>query len=239
MLAQEVSHSSPFDPLQLRRGVWNAIGNGQATLKCKVCSLAKILWVQPKGSHLAPPWELWGRLFQWLGPPEKGGVWRIFWLPSEVPRRYPLSEQEPLGSAHINGGYCYPCRHDTIVVYRKEEATRVLMHEVLHGSCLDPYDQPLPMREACIETWAELFLVGLVSEGDPAAAEELWREQSQWIADQNAFVRRRFHIQGPNDYPWRYTVGREICLDQLHIVLPKAKTCVLVSSRMTSPLVCP
>lgn len=239
MLAQEVGQSSPFDPLQLRKGVWDSIQERRAFLKCKACPLAKILWVQPKGSHLAPPWELWGRLFQWLGAPEKGGVWRIFWLPSEVPRLYPVSAQEPLGPAHLNGGYCYPCRSDTVVVYRKEEATRVLVHELLHGSCLDPYEEAVPMREACIETWAEVFLVALCSQGDASAASKLWKEQSQWVANQNAFVQNRFGVRGPQDYAWRYTVGREHYFDCLHMALPPPNKPSLTSSRMTSPLVCP
>lgn len=239
VLAKEANEISPFDPLQLRKGMWQQLALGDAVLKAKKCSLAKVLWIQPKGSGLEPPWELWGRLFQWIGRPEKGGSWRIFWLPSEVQRLYPKSADEPLGPAHLNGGYCYPCRSDTVVVYRKEEATRVLVHELLHGACLDPYEESVPVREACIETWAELFLIVLCSGGDAQKAETLWRHQSQWIANQNAIARQRFHATGPQDYAWRYTVGREIYLERLHITLPKSKNLRESSSRMTSPLVCP
>lgn len=239
MLAKEVNQSSPFDPLELRKGMWQQLASGEATLKAKECGIAKVIWVQPKGSGIAPPWDLWGRLFQWIGHPEQGGAWRIFWLPSEVKRMYPVSADEPLGPAHLNGGYCYPCRSDTVVVYRKEEATRVLLHELLHGACLDPYDEALPVREACIEAWAEVFLVVLCSGGDTRKASKLWSYQSQWVADQNAIVRQRFGIQGPSDFAWRYTVGREIYFEKMHLVLPKPKNLHPRSSRMTSPLVCP
>jgi hypothetical protein len=139
----------------------------------------------------------------------------------------------------VNGGYSYPCRPDTIVVYRLEEATRVLVHEILHAACLDPPTDILELREANVETWAELFMVALCSGGDYAKCLELWTIQSQWIVDQNNIMRKRFNVKEPKDFAWRYTVGREDVLRSLKIDLPKAKGSWTRCSRLTSPQLCP
>lgn len=209
----------------------------EATLVCKSCMNAKVIYIQPNGSRIQPPWDLWSQIFTWLGPSPNGSKWRVFWYPAPIKRMLP-----PVGSQvsqqHINGGYSYPCRNDTIVVYRLEEATRVLIHEILHAACLDPPTNFLPIREANTETWAELFLVAICSKGSEKKASQLWKIQSQWIADQNATLIRRFGIRGPDDYAWRYTIGRQLILESLHISLPEPKSTHGRSSRLTSPEIC-
>jgi hypothetical protein len=116
-----------------------------------------------------------------------------------------------------------------------EEATRVLVHEILHAACCDPQGAPLPMKEANTETWAELLLVALLSKGSEREGKRLWGIQSQWIANQNAILRNRFGIESPEDYAWRYTLGREEVLESLKISLPEPTTIKLRSSRLTSP----
>jgi hypothetical protein len=91
------------------------------------------------------------------------------------------------------------------------------------------------MREATTETWAELYLVAVLSKGKDAAASKLWAMQSQWIADQNAQLQRNHDVYLPSDYAWRYTVGREYILEQLRINLPTAKVKTSRSARFTSP----
>ena len=186
--------------------------------------------------RVEPPWDLWGRLFQWLGPSPNGQRWRLFWFPAPNKRILPTLGQE-VGPTNLNGGYTFPCKHDSIVVYRLEEATRVLLHEILHAACLDP-PADLPLKEATTETWAELFLVALCSGGSLKKAAELWAIQSQWISSQNHKLKTQYGIHGHEQYAWRYTVGRELILRSLKVELPEPRAFRSHSSRLTSPEIC-
>lgn len=235
-MEQQSQVNSNFDTLNLRSSLWNDLKEGKAELVCKTCENAKVIYIQ-KGS-VEPPWELWGRIFQWLGPPQTAPKWRVFWFPATRKRQYPHSGEE-VSPSNINGGYSYPCFSDAIVIYRLEEATRVLVHEILHAACCDPQGASLPIKEATTETWAELMLVALLSEGSEKKALELWKIQSQWIADQNLILRNRFGIQEEKDYAWRYTLGREVILNELKISLPNGIPRKTKSSRLTSPFLFP
>jgi hypothetical protein len=228
---------SVFDPLLLRASVWKDLEEGRSVMRCKQCPLARVLWIQPKNKKVEPDWSTWTRVFQWYGKPNDGTQWRIFWFPSELKRTAP----EPglaVGPAHINGGYTIPCTSSAIVIYRREEATRVLLHEMSHAACLDDQSEALVMREARTETWAEIFLVAIKSEGSLQKAERLWKFQTQWIADQNDFLRRKHGVQGPNNYAWRYTIAREIILNQLRIHLPAPRSFSSKSLRFTHITLC-
>lgn len=224
---------SVFDPLLLRASVWNDVEEGRSVIRCKVCPLARVLWIQPRDNKtkVEPDWSTWGRIFQWYGAPTSGTVWRVFWFPSEVKRM--MVPGEIPGPGHVNGGYTIPCTSSAIVIYRREEATRVLLHEMSHAACLDDQSESLVMREARTETWAEIFLVAIRSEGSLQKAERLWKFQSQWISDQNDVLRREYNVKGPDDYSWRYTLAREIVLNQLRIKLPAPKQMVSKSLRFT------
>jgi len=221
---------------------------------------AKVIYIQV--GRVEPPWDLWGRIFQWLGPapsvlgrqgpapsvlgrqgpvpsvlgrqgpPPTGQRWRLFWFPA--PNKRVMPTEGEVGPAHLNGGYTFPCKSDCIVVYRHEEATRVLLHEILHAACLDP-PADLPLKEATTETWAELYLVALCSGGSLKKAAELWAIQSQWISNQNSKLKIHYSIEGPEHYAWRYTVGRELILRSLKIELPEPKASRSRSLRLTSP----
>ena len=231
-MEEQAQSNSNFDTLALRTSLWKDLQAGNAKLVCKTCENAKVVFIQ-KGQE-QPPWELWGRIFQWLGPPHTAPKWRVFWFPSEVKRMYPPIGEE-VGPSSLNGGYSYSCTSDSIVIYRKEEATRVLVHEILHAACCDPKTDSLPDKEANTETWAELLLVAILSEGSERKAEHLWSIQSQWIANQNEILRQRFGIQTKEDYAWRYTLGREEVLVSLKIDLPAPERVRTRSSRLTSP----
>ena len=213
---------SIFDPLLLRATLWKEVEEGRAIIRARGCALARIIWIQPKGKKVEPDWSTWGRVFQWYGQPTGGASqWRIFWFPSEIKRIAPT--QGLVGPAHVNGGYTIPCSSTAIVIYRKEEATRVLLHEISHAACLDDQSESLVMREARTETWAEIFLVAIKSGGSFKRATHLWNFQKQWISDQNNMLRTNYDVQGPNDYAWRYTLAREVVLNQLGIYLPAPK----------------
>lgn len=176
-------------------------------------------------------------MVQWFGPPADGAKWRIFWFPADIQRVLPEKGTE-VGPQNINGGYCYPCNPHIIVVYRFEEATRVLIHELLHAACTDPPEASLPIKEATTETWAELLLVALCSRGQETSAAHFWKLQSQWIANQNYTLRQHHHVKTIQNYAWRYTLGREEILMSLQIRLPSGHFQKHMSSRLTHPALC-
>ncbi len=172
--------------------------------------------------NTTPPLELWARIFQWFGQAANGNPWQVTWFAAPVPRQFPAGGQD-LGPEHVNGGYTTTCSTDGIFIYRKEEATRVLIHEMVHAACLDEPDWSIPQREAMVETWAELILIALQSRGLPAAARRLWRAQAQWIADTNWKARRDHGTHDISDYAWRYLCGREEMYARLGVALPAAR----------------
>jgi hypothetical protein len=218
---QEATTGAQFDRAGLKRGIWEAYKAGKVRLECLESATvgveARILAFLPKGVTL--PLEIWSRVIQWIGP----GPWTIYWFGATTPRRFPKQGQD-LGPEHVNGGYTQPCARDGIFIYRAEEATRVLVHELLHAACLDEPHWSIPQREAMIETWAELFLIALSSKGSPSVAADLWAKQLQWIADSNWRARRENGTVDISDYAWRYLVGREEMYLRLGIVLPAARS---------------
>ena len=228
---------SQFDPLKLRQTLWDLLDKDKATIRCKSCDYAKVLWIQPEGTAIEPPWDDWGRVFQWLGYAPQGLKWTVFWFPAAIKRILP-PKGGSVGPESVNGGYCFPCNPTTIVVYRLEEATRVLLHEVLHAACTDPPNAPLPIKEATTETWAELLLVALCSKGNPKEAKKLWALQSQWISNQNNGLQSHHNVMTMEDYAWRYTVGRAFILHDLRISLPTPQSHAGNSSRLTHPSLC-
>ncbi len=138
----------------------------------------------------------------------KNKKYTIYWFLSDEKRVFP-SKGSAVGPTNINGGYCQACRPETIVIYRSEDAVRVLIHEMMHAACLDDHSRPLPAVEAETEAWAELFYAMLMAKKyrlSPAAA---WNIQSAWSAGQNKRLREEYDVKGPADYAWRYTVGKE------------------------------
>jgi hypothetical protein len=232
LLKKECETDSPFDPLKLRLNTWKDYKSGKYKLKCHECSIAKVISLVP--SHVDAPLEDWARIFQWLGPASKG-KWTIYWLGSSRKREFPL-KGAPMDSRHVNGGYTTPCSSQGVFIYRIEEATRVLIHELLHAACLDPKGATLPVSEATIESWAELFLIAHRAKGDIKKADDLWKLQSQWIADTNYKAQSDNNVRNSNDYAWRYLNGREHVFRGLGIELPKAhKLPEKASSRFTHP----
>jgi len=222
---------SQFDPFNLREEQWKLLEDNKAEIQCMSCSYGKVLWIRPHGSKLQPRYRIWGRILQWYGNQSR----RIFWFPSSSLRRMPAI-REQLNPGHVNGGYTIPCDSRQIVIYRKEDAERVLLHELSHASCLDNPKESIELREARTEFWAELWMAALFSKGSMARAKQLWKHQSQWIVNQNAVLRMVYQVRGPQDYVWRYTVGREVIANQLRIPLPPPSLTRSRSLRLASPI---
>jgi len=134
-------------------------------------------------------------------------AYTIHWFMSESKRVFP--DSGPVGPANVNGGYCRACQPGTIVIYRREDALRVLIHELQHASCLDDHQMSVPELEAHTEAWAELIyaMVGaIVHRLRPDIA---WSKQTAWSAAQNRRLRSEFGVTSSDAYAWRYTVGKE------------------------------
>ncbi len=219
---REATTGAQFDRAGLKRSVWDAYKAGKVRLMCLECGdLARVIAFLPKSTEI--PLMIWSRIFQWFAKAPDGKPWTVYWFAAKTARRFPGVGQD-LGPEHVNGGYTMPCSTDGVFIYREEEATRVLIHELLHAACLDEHAWSIPMREAMIETWAELFLIAVMSRGFPTVARDLWAKQAQWIADCNWRARRENGTVDISDYAWRYLVGREEMYQSLGIALPAPRS---------------
>lgn len=230
-LKKECETESEFDPLKLKLSGWKDYKSGKFKLKCSESTLAKVICIVP--AHVEPPLEDWGRIFQWLGAGK--GKWKVYWIGSVAKREFP-GRGAPMDASHVNGGYTMPCSTDGVFIYRVEEVTRVLIHELLHAACLDPVGASLPVREATVETWAELFLVAHRAGGDEGRASSLWAKQAHWISDTNHKAAAHNNVRTEADYAWRYLNGRAGVYMGLGIELPKPRGLPeKSSSRFTHP----
>lgn len=249
--AREAAAGAQFDRAGLKALVWAAVQNGTARILCRELImttgtggtrppltrvLARVLAFLPGGVQ-EPDWGLWARIFQWFAPAANGAPWRLVWYAAPTPRTFPAAGQD-LGPEHVNGGYTSPCSTHGIYIYRAEEATRVLIHELLHAACLDEEGWSIPLREAQIETWAELLLVAIRSRGSAVAAGRLWTKQAHWISDVNWKAAAMHNTHDISDYAWRYLIGREQMYARLGVALPLARPAIastIKSLRFTHP----
>ena len=230
ILKHEALSGAQFDTLQLKKNIWTALLEKRATVIIKKNTLGRIVICTTDNNQIYP-WDLWARLFQWLGP-SKVGVWQIYIYASDVKRVLP-SPGSNVSAEHINGGYTYACRSDAIIIYRYEECTRVLIHELLHAACTDHHSKAVEYKEAATEAWAELFLVALLSKGKEHKAYQLWKIQDHHIQDLNYTLRTYYNVHHPADYSARYTIMREPIFIGLGIMLDSYTPKQISSSRFT------
>lgn len=202
-LENECNNSSEFDPFGWRKQMFDMYLNGKAVVDVRECAYGRVVALGSQDMLDGIPWGLWGRILRLYCQTKKA---KIFFLASPYLRTIPAGTK-PLGPENINGGYTYHCNMETIVIYRAEDATRVLLHELQHASCLDHMEQGVDIVEAETEAWAELLYAGLLSQGEKQLFHELVKKQADWMQAQNAVVKR--HIHHERQFPWRYTVGKE------------------------------
>ena len=252
ILKQGLQTPSPFDPLELRKQVFQDLQAGKAKLVCKVglSPPAKVLAIVYPDTKI--PWELFGRIFSAFGKPtgRSPSAWRVIWFAHPQKREFPFDskakansslhtvQREAIHAEHVNGGYAYACNPETVVIYREEEAGRVLVHELLHAACTDDMKNPEEMREVLTESWAELFLIAVIAKGSLTKAKHLWRLQAQWIIDQET-VLKEYGVLTPQNYAWRYTVGRREVMERMGLRFPAPSADPMFvlgrSLRFTSP----
>lgn len=229
-ILKKEADADAFDKFHLKSTTHNAFLEGKLKAIVKKTTHARVVILTEKHSF---PWALWGRIFQWLGP-AKSGVWQIYIYANLTQRILPTSGE--VGAEHLNGGYTFPCNNDSIIIYRYEESTRVMIHELLHAACTDDHAKAVEHKEAATESWAELFLVALLSKGNINLAKKLWKIQDHYIQDANYTLRTFHDVTDPADYGARYTIMRENVLQSFGIALDdKYKPKRISISRFTSP----
>ena len=224
-LNKECNQSSEFDPLNKRQTMYQNLVQGKAPVVIAQCPYGQVTVVLENPHQRGDiPWALWGRILRLYS--EKIGnttPFKIFFLASTSLRQFP-SGTKPITPENINGGYTYRCNKETILIYRAEDATRVLLHELQHSCCLDHPEQGVDQVEAETEAWAELLYIALLSEGNPDLFQKLLGLQRTWMVTQNDEVKK--HRKSPTSkgpmmsgnaegsvrvepFPWRYTLGKE------------------------------
>jgi hypothetical protein len=125
-----------------------------------------------------------------------------------------------------------------VFLYRAEDATRVLIHELLHAACTDRKGVALEQIEAETEAWAELFWCAFISFKSPQAFKSLVRQQSAWMRGQELALMRGDHFAKdatPTPFPWRYTLGKEQMWQRWGILDTAVKPIHTRSLRLTVP----
>ena len=225
---REATSGGQFDTLGLKRSIWGKHKQGKLPTHCfaftdtasgRVLARVVVIGAEKASAYL---WSIWARIFQWIGPASNGEPWRVTWYTSPVCRTFPEAGVH-LSHEHVNGGYTTACSTNGVFIYRIEEATRVLLHELLHAACLDEPDWTVAHREAMIETWTEIFLIALLAKGEAKEAGRLWDLQSHWVVEVNRAAERFNGVQCEDQYAWRYLNGREMMYEKLGVTLPSPK----------------
>jgi hypothetical protein len=229
-LEKECKVDSEFDPLHTRQRLLSQLKNGYASFEVKHCTYGQVIAIYENEQQKNDiPWGLWGRILRMYttegtsgsGDEKDPRPFKIYFLANTQLRIAP-SIGKKIEPQHINGGYTYPCNHETIMIYRAEDATRVLLHELMHSSCLDHHEHGLDRVEAETEAWAELLYIGFLSQGNRVRLNHLHQLQSDWIQSQNQLVRK--YVKRPLDFPARYTLEKGKVWQEWGIVLPYAHT---------------
>jgi len=208
-LERECTKNVEFDPNGWRKEMFQRYKRGQARMEVRECDYGRVVVLYDNPTQTVP-WGLWGRILRLYGVNAC-----IYFLAHPALRQFPkgpirinnVSASYPIGPIHINGGYNYPCNAEEVMIYRAEDATRVLIHELQHASCLDNHDHSTDAVEAETEAWAELLYAAVLSQGKRAVFHRLVQEQAAWFIEQNEQVKK--HMKSPTQFPYRYTIAKE------------------------------
>ena len=192
-LEGECIKDSEFDPTNKRNKMFNGMTDGSMYTVMAECAYGRILGVFEEPTQIGEmPWGLWARILRMFSEPDRK-PFKVFFLAHSSPREFPPGKK-PISPENINGGYTYRCDPETIVIYRAEDATRVLIHELQHSCCLDRVENSLDEIEAETEAWAELFYQAIMSRGQKYMFKDLIKRQSEWMRKQNEKV--KYHMRG-------------------------------------------
>ena len=230
LLYQEAQQGSEIDKVNFRQQMIDKWKAKEVDLKVKeLPGRTRVVFLGTEEQWQRIPWALWVRIFQAIGHP----IGRILFYAHPSGRFFNSTESKPLGPENINGGYTNLCSQERIVIYRYEEATRVLLHELLHTACFDK-EKGVEDLEAYTEAWTEVFLCAILSKGKGGSFKKLWKQQCRWIYHQCAELHDT--VKGPADYAWRYITGKRDVLKSLGFLEDcKEPIKVELSPRFTTP----
>ena len=236
------------DPHNTRSQLYSALLRGEASVVNRECNYAHVIYISespyPAVAGSEVPWDIWGRIFQAFSPAGDSTrePWRVIIFGSSHLREFP-AEGTVLAAEHINGGSAYRCEPNSILIVRKEEMTRVLIHELFHAACSDDMSHDVPQVEAYTEAWAEFMLAAIMSRGLKPRFCKLWSHQVAYAEKQAELCRKRGHIRSDDDYGCRYLTMR---IDAWHeqglyptCPLPPASKVKVNTLRFTSELLDP
>ena len=207
ILADECLKEDPFDQIQSKRRLHERMKAGQTPLILKQPNATLVALLEHPSQADEIPWTLWSQIVQLFKRPDNKS-YTIYFCADPTKRQMPRPG-EVTRPFHINGGYTYPCDPHCVFLFRAEDATRVLIHELMHAACCDNTALHLEQREAETEAWAELLWTAFMSQGNLKTFRSLVQKQDVWSRSQNArLVRDKNFASGPMGFPWRYTIGK-------------------------------
>jgi len=236
-LDEECTKDSEFDPLNKRKEMYRNMQNGVAVSVAAKCEYGQVLAVFDNSEQLScVPWDLWGRIFRMYSDKHHNKPFKVYFLANTHLRHFPPGKQ-PIKPQNINGGYTYRCNRETILIYRAEDATRVLIHELMHSCCLDKPENGVDIVEAETEAWAELVYIALLSRGKRQVFADLLKKQSEWMIKQNEEVKKYMRDPNSMEFPWRYTIGKELVWRRWGVLRENAKGDIKLNNslRLTVP----
>jgi hypothetical protein len=207
-LESECNKKSEFDPLNKRKELYDKFIKNNTYNIFVECKYGKIFGIFENETQIVEtPFILWMRILR-IYSEKIIKPFKVYFLAVNNLREFPEGNK-PIKPENINGGYTYSCNHETIMIYRAEDATRVLIHELLHSSCTDKLDSNVDLIESETEAWAELVYIALLSQGRKFIFNDLLKRQSEWMRKQNAKVRKHMTNPESKEFPWRYTIGKQ------------------------------
>lgn len=207
-IEREVNTESIFDRFDLRKKTWK----NHKAIVVKQNTNTKIIAIL-ESTNQKVPWDTWFHITNLFG---KRNL-RVIFLANSTKRQFPNRWFEP---GAINGGYTYPCTGNTIVIYREEDATRVLIHELFHFYCTD-IGGTVDKKEAETEAWAELVLCAVIAKGNMNNFKELLKIQRGWMEKQNMMIQQ----YKKENSVWRYTIEKQKVWDRWNIVDGVVESC--------------
>ena len=111
----------------------------------------------------------------------------------------------------------------------------MLIHELFHACCSDNHDDGLDLVEAKTEAWAELIYCAMITRGISTSFQNQLKKQSSWMDAQNRII-SKYYIKTTQQFPWRYTIGKEDIWKQWGIFDKDSQHILLNNSlRLTYP----
>jgi len=214
LLETQANEGSNIDEINLRSDMIQKWKRKEVTLRVKeLPGRTRVVFLGTDDQWSQIPWPLWSRIFQAIGHP----VTHVLFYAHPLKRAFPENIGQDIGAVNVNAGYSYICRQSLVVIYRFEEATRVLLHELLHTACFD-HEKDVVELEASTEAWTEILLCAILSKGSKIKFNQLWKQQCSWIEAQTKLLRDSYNVNSPRDYAWRYLVGKHEKLESMGLM---------------------